>query len=211
MRYPGNRLLGERGPGPCPSLVRPTRCFCWPLGVSSQLRARSANPVSFLGLALGGVARRRHGSPVFAGPPAALAEGELQRSLYCLDPHQGTESVRGVRAQVGGRGAWPRLCCSEVAAKEPALGPPVLPFPVPAPPSSSGHHPLLLLALGNVLGFPEPSKPSLGPWAPAVCCSLSCQTWGEGLLLSPAGPSAHPSSQPARAWGRLGGITAFAP
>lgn len=204
LSYPGSRLPGEHGPGPRPGLVRPTRCFCWPLGISSQLRARSGNPGSFLGSALGGVARRGHGSPVFAGPPAALAEGELQRSLHCLDPHQGTQSVRGVRAQVGGRGAWPRLPCSEVAAKEP-------PFPVPAPPSSSGHHPLLLLALGNMLGFPEPRKPSLGPWTPAVCCSLSCQTWGTGLLLIPAGPSVHPSSQPARAWGLLGEIPAFGP
>lgn len=96
-------------------------------------------------------------SPLPAGAPAALAQGELQRGLYCLDPHQGAEGVCGVRAQVGGDAdpaimQWGRWA-------QPALGlPELLPPPSrPAPPASSGHAPalcplpLLLLALGNML------------------------------------------------------------
>lgn len=41
-------------------------------------------------------------SPVSAGTSVALAQGELQRGLYCLDPHKGPESVCGVCAQVCG-------------------------------------------------------------------------------------------------------------
>ncbi|XP_045303682.1 V-type proton ATPase subunit C 2 isoform X10 [Leopardus geoffroyi] len=84
-----------------PALVRPPRCFRWPPGISSPLGACSVKTHLLLGLAWAERPAGVTGSPVSAGPAAALAQGELQRSLHCLDPHQGPEGVCGVRAQIG--------------------------------------------------------------------------------------------------------------
>lgn len=71
----------------------------WPFPLAAGLALYTASP--FLA-----VIRRVSGgsccSPVSAGTSAALAQGELQRGLYCLDPHKGPESVCGVCAQVCG-------------------------------------------------------------------------------------------------------------
>lgn len=73
--------------------------------------------------------------PISAGTSAALAQGELQRGLYCLDPHKGPESVCGVCAQVCGRDAglgsteWQALEGSLNTLLPPLSCPPGLCFP----------------------------------------------------------------------------------
>lgn len=102
-----------------------------------------------------GVAR----SPVSAGPAAALAQGELQRSLRRLDPPQGAAGVCGVRAQVRGGGAR-RLSCWGAAAC-PSPPPPAL---SPAAPGSWPH----AWISRAPRAFPRPCGPMLAPFLPGL-------------------------------------------
>lgn len=101
----GHPAPRERGPGLADSLL---------LLVARRLSTRGfalPGPVSPLAWCLVLLPAGITGCPVFAGPAAALAQSELQRSLHCLDPHQGAEGVCGVRAQVRGGSAQPGLSC----------------------------------------------------------------------------------------------------
>lgn len=193
---PRHRALWRARPSALPG-PRPTSSLLLPApGVSPQLRARSVKPASFLGVALGGAARRGHGSPVPAGPPAALAQGELQRSLYCLDPHQGAEGVCGVCAQVGGggpAGGWPGGASS---------GDTWAPHFRPFQPQDVALCSSWLLAPRS--GFPSPMNLPSALRGPAVRCLVPfLLDLGQ---VSPALPSwllAHLSPQPTRARGLL--------
>lgn len=95
-----------------PGLVGPTCCFCWPRALLLSSGLALSNLPGGDGLVTGspfwarvGRGAERSRLPLSAGPPAALAQGELQRGLHRLGAHQGAESVRGVRAQVGRRTA----------------------------------------------------------------------------------------------------------
>lgn len=138
------------------------------------------------------------GPPVSAGPSAALAQGELQRGLYRLDPYKGSESVCGICAQVRGGMAGQGLSRGWAGPRGTRSGLSSSHFSLPAllPPAFCGSG---LLPPGSW----QPTD-SLNQMNPLALCtllsaapSLSLQTRAPGHLCSLCPSHPQRSVQPA--------------